>query len=128
MPRRTNIPHTRKIDVPLANRLAFSLAEVSGLTGFSISYLYELIKRGVFRTERVEGRRIATASAVAELLGVANLAEVLGTSAETSREQPPVLVIDAAVREVTTARSSPALPRHRARPVARHIKQEDRAS
>jgi hypothetical protein len=121
------MPHARKISVRLADRLAFSLAEVSGLTGFSLSYLYELIRRGLFRTERVEGRRIATASAVAELLGVANLAEVLGTSAETSREQPPALVIDAAVREVPTARrfASRALARRRARPVARGTKQEE---
>jgi hypothetical protein len=84
----------------------------------------------LFPTERVEGRRTATASAVAELLGVAILAEVLGTSTEASREQPPTLVIDAAVREVPTARrsASRALPRHRARSVAHHIKQEDGAS
>ena len=87
------MPHSRKVGVPLAARLAFSMAEVSGLTGFSISYLYELIARGVFRTKRVEGRRIATPAAVAELLG-ASLAEVLGTGVQAGGEQPPELVTD----------------------------------
>jgi hypothetical protein len=67
------MPHARKTDIPLSGRLAFSLSEVSGLTGFSMSYLYELMKRGVFRTHLVEGRRIATPAAVAELLGAAAL-------------------------------------------------------
>lgn len=98
------MPHSRKVGVPLADRLAFSMAEVSGLTGFSISYLYELIDRGVFRTKRVEGRRIATPAAVAELLGVASLAEVLGTGVQAGGEQPPALVTDAIDPSVVTAR------------------------
>ena len=112
------MPHARKIDVPLADRLAFSMAEVSGLTGFSISYLYGLIKRGAFRTERVEGRRIATAGAVAELLGVASLAEVVGTSAEPSRQQPPTPPIAA------TRPSYSRAPPRRIRPAA-SMKQEE---
>jgi hypothetical protein len=108
------MPHARKIDVRLADRLAFSLAEVSGLTGFSVSHLYDLIKRGVFRTNLVEGRRIATPAAVAELLGVASLAEALGTSAETSRDQAPALTAVPSVastrQPLSRAPSRPAGP------------------
>jgi hypothetical protein len=124
------MPHARKIDVPLADRLAFSLAEVSGLTGFSVSYLYELINRGVFRTKLVEGRRIATPAAVAQLLGVASLAEVLGRSGEASREQPPAPVTDTFVPPVATTRPplSRARPCRRAQAVADRIKQEEGSS
>jgi hypothetical protein len=115
------MPHARKIDVPLADRLAFSVAEVSGLTGFSVSHLYDLIKRGAFRTKLIEGRRIATPAAVAELLGVASLAEVLGTSAEASREQPPAPATDTVVPLVATTR--PPLSRVPSRPAGRRSHQ-----
>jgi hypothetical protein len=77
--------HARKVDVPLSSRLAFSLAEVSALTGFSPAFIHELMKRGRFHTHRVGRRRIATPAAVAELLGV-SCEELFGPNAR--RQQP----------------------------------------
>jgi hypothetical protein len=121
------MPHCRVPEVPLADRLAFSLAEVSGPTGLSVSYLYELIKRGVFHTKRVEGRRIAMPAAAAELLGVSSLAEVLGTPAEADRQQPPASVTGAVVPPLATTHSllSRALTRRCAPLVAHRGKQKD---
>ena len=44
------MPHARVAHVPISDRAAFSLAEVSGLTGLSISGLYLLINRGKLRS------------------------------------------------------------------------------
>jgi excisionase family DNA binding protein len=55
--------------VPFVNRQAYSLAEVAAVTGFSLSFLYELIKSGALRSRKVAGRRIVTPEALAELLG-----------------------------------------------------------
>jgi excisionase family DNA binding protein len=55
--------------VPLTNRRAYSLAEVAAVTGFSLSFIYELIKKGALRSRKVAGRRIVTVEALAELLG-----------------------------------------------------------
>ena len=55
--------------VPLTNRRAYSLAEVAAVTGFSLSFIYELIKSGDLRSRKVAGRRIVTVEALAELLG-----------------------------------------------------------
>ena len=55
--------------IPLTNRRAYSLAEVAAVTGFSLSFIYELIKSGTLRSQKVAGRRIVTVEALAELLG-----------------------------------------------------------
>jgi excisionase family DNA binding protein len=47
---------------------AFSLAEVSGLTGLSISWLYLLTNRGELRFTRIGGRRLVPREALEELL------------------------------------------------------------
>jgi len=62
------MPHARVADVPITDRAAFSLAEVSGLTGLSISGLYLLINRGELRSVRVGGRRLVRREALEELL------------------------------------------------------------
>jgi excisionase family DNA binding protein len=62
------MPHARVAPVPLSDRAAFSLAEVSGLTGLSISGLYQLINRGKLRSVRVGGRRLVRREALEELL------------------------------------------------------------
>ena len=62
------MPHARVAHVPISDRAAFSLAEVSGLTGLSISGLYLLINRGKLRSARVGGRRLVPREALEELL------------------------------------------------------------
>jgi excisionase family DNA binding protein len=62
------MPHARVAHVPISDRTAFSLAEVSGLTGLSISGLYLLINRGELRSVRVGGRRLVRRDALEELL------------------------------------------------------------
>jgi excisionase family DNA binding protein len=62
------MPHARVVHIPLSDRAAFSLAEVSGLTGLSISGLYLLINRGKLRSARVGGRRLIPREALQELL------------------------------------------------------------
>ena len=52
------MPHARAADVPIEHRAAYSLAEVAGLTGLSISGLYVLISRGQLQSVRVGGRRL----------------------------------------------------------------------
>jgi excisionase family DNA binding protein len=61
--------HAQVPVVQLSNRRAYSLAEVAAVTGFSQSFLYELIKSGALRSRKVAGRRIVTAEAFADLLG-----------------------------------------------------------
>ncbi len=62
------MPHARVADVPIDHRAAFSVAEVAGLTGLSISGLYLLIGRGQLRSIRVGGRRLVTRQALNEFL------------------------------------------------------------
>jgi excisionase family DNA binding protein len=62
------MPHARVAHVPLSDRAAFSLAEVSGLTGLSVSGLYLLINRGQLKSVRVGGRRLIPREALDELL------------------------------------------------------------
>lgn len=78
--------NTHKVTVPLADRAAYSVAEVVGLTGFSCAFVFELMKSGRLRTRRIGRRRIVTAAALAELLGE-NWAALFGPKA---RHQQPV--------------------------------------
>jgi excisionase family DNA binding protein len=64
------MPHARIAEVPLSDRAAFSLGELSGLTGLSISGLYLLINRGELRSIRIGGRRLVTRAALDEFLGL----------------------------------------------------------
>jgi excisionase family DNA binding protein len=73
------MPHARIAHVPLSDRAAFSLAEVSGLTGLSISGLYLLLNRGKLRSARIGGRRLVPRDALEELLNTCPL--------KTSRER-----------------------------------------
>lgn len=52
------MPHARVAAVPLQDRAAYSLAEISGLTGLSISGLYLFINRGQLHSVRIGGRRL----------------------------------------------------------------------
>jgi hypothetical protein len=63
------MPHARKIDVPLSDRLGYSVAETSGLLGIAISTLYNLIASDRLKTEKVAGRRIVPRWAIEALLG-----------------------------------------------------------
>jgi hypothetical protein len=47
------MPHAHIPVVPLTNRLAYSLAEVAAVTGFSLSFIYERIKSGELRAGRL---------------------------------------------------------------------------
>ena len=62
------MPHARVADVPIVDRVAYSLAEVAGLTGLSISGLYLLIGRGELQSVRVGGRRLITREALNDFL------------------------------------------------------------
>ena len=62
------MPHARVADVPIEDRAAYSLGEVAGLTGLSVSGLYLLINRGQLRSVRVGGRRLVRREALEELL------------------------------------------------------------
>jgi excisionase family DNA binding protein len=62
------MPHARVADVPIEHRAAYSLSEIAGLTGLSISGLYLLIGRGELRSIRVGGRRLVPREALEELL------------------------------------------------------------
>ena len=62
------MPHARVTDVPIQDRVAYSLAEVAALTGLSISGLYLLINRGQLQSVRVGGRRLVRREALEELL------------------------------------------------------------
>jgi excisionase family DNA binding protein len=72
--------------VPLTNRRAYSLAEVAAVTGFSLSFIYELIKSGTLRSRKIGGRRIVTVEALAELLGEVPSDEVPAPA--TTHERP----------------------------------------
>jgi excisionase family DNA binding protein len=62
------MPHARIANVPIDDRVAFSLSEIAGMTGLSISGLYLLIRRGQLRSIRIGGRRLITRQALNELL------------------------------------------------------------
>lgn len=63
------MPHARRVKVPLANRLACSVAETSNMPGIAISTIYNLIGLGRLRTEKIAGRRIVPRWAIEALLG-----------------------------------------------------------
>ena len=50
------MPHARVTDVPIQDRVAYSLAEVAALIGLSISGLYLSINRGQLQSVRVGGQ------------------------------------------------------------------------
>jgi hypothetical protein len=62
------MPHARKVEIPLEHRKAYSLAEVSGMTGFAVSTLYKLMEAERLKTKKIAGRRIVTPEALQELL------------------------------------------------------------
>jgi predicted site-specific integrase-resolvase len=62
------LPHAQLPDIPVKDRVAFSLSEVAALTGFAVSTLYKWMRAGRLRTRKVAGRRIVTPEALAELL------------------------------------------------------------
>jgi excisionase family DNA binding protein len=62
------VPHAYVAQVPFSDRAAFSLAEVSGLTGLSVSGLYKLINGGQLRSTRIGGRRLVPREALEELI------------------------------------------------------------
>ena len=64
------MPHARIANVPIEDRAAFSLGEVAGLIGMSVSGLYLLIGRGELRSIRVGGRRLVTRQALNEFLRI----------------------------------------------------------
>jgi archaeosine-15-forming tRNA-guanine transglycosylase len=64
------MPHAHKLDVPLGDRRAYSLAEVAGLTGFAISSLYKLMHAGRLQTIKIAGKRLVTSEALDEFLGL----------------------------------------------------------
>lgn len=88
------MPHARIPLVPLADRRAFSPAEVAAVTGFSLSFIYEQIKSGALRSRKIAGRRIVTAEALADLLG-----EATGTAAGAA----PEIIARAIVSNVTSS-------------------------
>jgi excisionase family DNA binding protein len=62
------MPHAHIADVSIGDRVAYSLAEVAGLTGLSISGLYLLIRRGQLRSVRIGGRRLVSHQALDDFL------------------------------------------------------------
>ncbi len=64
------MPHARIANVPIEDRAAYSLGEVAGLIGMSVSGLYLLIGRGELQSIRVGGRRLVTRQALNEFLGL----------------------------------------------------------
>jgi excisionase family DNA binding protein len=62
------MPHARIANIPIEDRAAYSLGEVAGLTGMSVSGLYLLIGRGELRSIRVGGRRLVTRQALDDFL------------------------------------------------------------
>ena len=78
------MPHAKVLQLPAAERFAFSPSEISALTGFSPAFVAELIKSGALRSAKVGGRRIITASALADLLG-----EAPDAALPTSARQAP---------------------------------------
>ena len=80
------MPHARIPVIPLASRRAYSPAEVAAVTGFSLSFIYELIKSAALRSRKIAGRRIVTAEALDELLGEASSTEIPAQA--IAREHP----------------------------------------
>jgi excisionase family DNA binding protein len=56
--------------MPIEDRAAYSLGEVAGLIGMSVSGLYLLIGRGELQSVRVGGRRLVTRQALNDFLGL----------------------------------------------------------
>jgi hypothetical protein len=112
--------HARIPIISLADRRAYSPAEVAGVTGFSISFIYELIKSGALRSRRVAGRRIVTAEALAELLGEAIGAAPCKPSSALGGETPQPTPSEIVTRDDHDARArqriAPAPAATRAQP------------
>jgi hypothetical protein len=68
------LPHAKIPDIPLRDRLCWSVAEFSALTGFSIAFLYGKIKSGDLRSKKVNGRRIIGHNAGEEFIGLCSQA------------------------------------------------------
>jgi hypothetical protein len=64
-------------EVPLAGRLAFSMPEVAKMTGLPLDSIHRQIKVGTFHTHLVGRHRVATLTAIAEMLGTTR-EELLG--------------------------------------------------
>jgi excisionase family DNA binding protein len=113
--------HCGKPFVPLSERLGYDVGETAALINSSVSFVYELIRRGELETVKVGGRRIVPRWALEALLGFP-IGAVL-----SNKNPPPALVPETPVPPVTTAR--PSLPRappcRPARSVARSIKPEE---
>ncbi len=62
------MPHARKVDIPLSQRGALSVAETAAILGLAQSTIYKLIKTKQLRTEKILGRRLVLPAAVNELL------------------------------------------------------------
>jgi excisionase family DNA binding protein len=107
-------------DVSLSERLGYDVGETAALINSSISFIYELIKRGELETVKVGGRRIVPRWALEALLGCP-IGAVLAND-----KPPPALISDAPLPSTTTVR--PSLPRRRTRSVARRVKQEEGVS
>jgi excisionase family DNA binding protein len=55
--------HCGKPFVPLSERLGYDVGETAALINSSVSFVYELIRRGELETVKVGGRRIAALGA-----------------------------------------------------------------
>ncbi len=62
------MPHARKVDIPLSQRRALSVAETAAVLGVAQSTIHKLIKTKRLRSEKVLGRRLVLPAAVDELL------------------------------------------------------------
>jgi excisionase family DNA binding protein len=114
------MPHCGKPVVPLSERLGYDVGETAALINSSVSFVYELIRRGELETVKVGGRRIVPRWALEALLGFP-IGAVLA-----NKNPPPAPVSDTPVPPVTTAHpSSRAPPSRPVWSVARRIKQEE---
>ena len=62
------MPHCGKPVVPLSERLGYDVGETAALINSSVSFVYELIRRGELETVKVGGRRIVPRWALEALL------------------------------------------------------------
>jgi excisionase family DNA binding protein len=115
------MPHCGKPVVPLSERLGYDVGETAALINSSVSFVYELIRRGELETVKVGGRRIVPRWALEALLSFP-IDAVLA-----NKNPPPAPVSETPVSPVTTARRSlsRAPPCRTVPSVARRIKQEE---
>ena len=64
------MPHAKVPIVPLLYRLCWSPAELAALTGFSIAFIYKMIKDGTLPSKKVNGRRIINHVDGKDLIGL----------------------------------------------------------